>query len=203
MLKKSVVYLSVLLISCFIAGHASAGIKIPGRTGSLVNDYAGALSPETRTYLEKLLREKRGNNFTGTEIIVSIFETMGDMRFHDFIDAYARKWRRPYLLENENQIHLILIMKKGKLSLAAGVPLRKIMTAEVIDDILNKVVSPELKNGNYDEGIKKGAEAILDVLNRSDLPKNYSFIYARAAFGLILLTLALIAAVIIRHKVKI
>jgi uncharacterized protein len=187
-------FLFTSLTVCFIVTVSGAEIKVPGRTNSLVNDYAQVLSSEARAYLQKLLNETRGADFTGTEIEISTFKTLGGMPFDHFMQEYARRWRRPVLLENDNRIHIVLISGEQKVRMGVGKYVQEIITTDIAKDIMDNVMIPEFAKGNYDEGFKKGAGAIIELLNKGNLPKSRAFMYAKI---LVRITLLIIFATVI------
>ncbi|MFA6143009.1 MAG: TPM domain-containing protein [Candidatus Omnitrophota bacterium] len=199
-MKKLTALLVVSLGLCFIAAVVLAEVKIPGRTNFLVNDYAGVLSAQTKAYLEKLLRDTRGNDFTGTEIVVSTFETLDGMPFEQFMQEYAKKWRRPALLENDNRIHIVLIVKEKKMRIGVGRYVQHIITAEITRDIMDDVIALELRNENYDEGLKKSVETVAGRLKEGNLPKSYTFLYAKRLFLLLILAIFVLAIVLVTRR---
>lgn len=200
MIKIKVALVSILAGLWLISTTAQAEIKIPGRTNSLINDYAGVLSPETKIYLEKLLRDTRGNDFTGTEIEVSTFKTLDGMPFEQFMQEYARKWRRPVLLENDNRIHIVLITGEGKLRMGIGRYVQHIVTMTAARNIIDNVISPESRNGDYDNALKKGVEAIIGLLKEGGLPKSYAFVYAKCLSALLILLISALAILLISRQ---
>lgn len=201
-MKKLIMLLIVSLGLCLIAMAAPAEAKMPGRTNFLVNDYAGALSPETKAYLEKILRDTRGSDFTGTEIVVSTFETLDGIPFERFMHEYAGKWRRPVILENDNRIHIVLIVGEKKMRIGVGKYAQSILTVEITRNIMDDIISPELINENYNDGIKKGVEAIIGRLKEGKLQKSYAFRHAKRLFALILLVISALIVLLVVSRLR-
>lgn len=201
MVKRAAVFASILAGLLLISSLVQAEIKVPGRTGSLVNDYAGVLSADTKVFLEKILRDLRGDNFTGTEIEVSTFKTLDGMSFEKFMPEYAGKWRRPVLIENDNRIHIVIIVEDGKSRMGVGRYLESAVTPDISKHIMSGIMVPEFEKGNYDEGVKKGIGEIIDVINKSKLPRSYGFLYVKRflVFGMLLI-LAILILLILRRK---
>ncbi len=189
-MKRLCVFLSILLGLSLITTLAMAEIKIPGRTKFLVNDYTGVLSQETKAYLEKLLSDVRGNDFIGTEIEVTALKTLDGMPPDYFMQEYLKRWRRPFPLENDNRIHIILMLSENKIRIGIGRYLQHVLTQQDAKNIIEKVILSEFKYGNYDAGIKKGVEAIIGRLKEGGLPKSYTFVYVKRLFLLIILVIS-------------
>lgn len=199
-MKKVFVFFVILILS-LVSAAIAVDVMALGRSNSLVNDYAGVLSPGTKVYLEKLLHDIRGNNFTGTEIEVTTLKTLNAIPLESFMQEYVKRWRRPFLLENDNRVHIILILSENKFRMGIGRYLQHMLTQQDAKNIAESVIFPEFKYGNYDAGIKKGIEAIINILNKSKLPKNYTFVFFKYLFRLTILVIAAFTAIfLIRRK---
>ena len=203
MIKRTAIFASILMSIFFtLSAAAQAEVKIPGRTKFLVNDYAGVLSPETNAYLEKLLSDLRGKYFTGTEIDVSTFKTLYGMPIDSFMYEYLRKWRRPFPLENDNRIHVILMISENKMRIGIGRYLKNIITKTDAKNIMDTVMVPEFRSGNYDSGIKKGVQIIVDILNKNKTPKSIFFTYVRRLFVPAIVIMVILAIILIQLRYK-
>lgn len=199
MMKRSFVFLSILLGLSLIATLAMAEIKIPGRTKFLVNDYAGVLSAETKARLEKLLRGVRDTDFIGTEIEVSTFKTLDGASFEDFIREYARKWRMPMLIESYHRIHVVVIVDDHKMRIGVGRSLDNVITKADTNKIMRDMVA-EFGSKGYESGIIKGVDAIIGFLKKGNMPKIYTFAYVRRLFMALILIISVLVIVFLARR---
>jgi uncharacterized membrane protein YgcG len=171
-MKKIICVCSILITICLISGIGSAAVSIPGRTKTLVNDYAGVVSPEVKSYLENLLGALKADKRKGTEIVVTTIKSLEGMPFDQFIEGYSRRWRQSFLVEKDNRIHIIIIVNDQRMRIGVGLFVRNIITPDKVREIMAIMISGFSK-GDYNEGIKNGTETIVKILNQANYP-NYS-----------------------------
>lgn len=156
-MRKAVVILFVL------AGFAVQGQsqlkngKFPEVDGS-VNDLGKVFSSVEERALEDLIsnyQEKTGREISlATVKSIRPYKSMGE-----YAAALANHWEVGD--ETKNNGLLILLNKPDrKIWIATANETQKVLPDELCKSIIEKVILPELKGGNYYKGIKKGLEEI-------------------------------------------
>ncbi len=178
-----------------IAFTVFAEINIPGRTDRWVNDYAGVIDENTKIYLEKIASSIKQKTPEPVEVIVTTFKSLGEREFEDFSREYGEKWRLAKRGRRDNGVIILVIIDDRRVAIGVGKNLEGILTQRVTNDIIQDTILPYFREGNYSEGIKKAAEAIIAILDKAEIPTgNNTLIVLGAATlaGLIIVTLFLL-----------
>lgn len=182
MIKSSRVVLSVLLIVLLSSATAMAVVDLGGRIESLVDDRAGVISKDAKEYLSTLLPAFRGKDFGGTEIVITTFDSSPGMTFDQFMNLYALRWRRPSIIESDNRVHIVLMVKDKEVRMGVGRYLQEIMPPAVANYIISEIIMPEVKVGDYDSAMIAGVEAVIRVVEGAKLPRSRLLSNARVIF---------------------
>lgn len=161
MLKK-ITLLIILFNTCFLL--AQSGFTIPKRPAieTSVYDYANVFSPTQKQALEQKL--VRYSDTTSTQIVVA---TVGSLNGDD-ISLVGTNWAHNWGIgqqKEDNGIFILLALEDRKIDIATGYGIEYLLTDLLAERIINRVMIPEFKNGNYYSGIDKGCTAIFQVLN--------------------------------------
>jgi len=164
-LKKYIFTYSLLLF--VIAGFttASAQYKIPEKPSlneqTSVYDYIDLLNQSQ----EILLRSKliRYADSTSTQIVVVIISST---RGED-ISFLGAKWGQKWGIgqaDKDNGILITLAKDDRKIDINTGYGIETIVTDRMAERIINRIMVPQFKNGNYYEGLDQGADALFAAL---------------------------------------
>lgn len=151
-MKKFVIFF-IFLFPIGVLSYAS-----PGRPTGFVNDFANIISPTVRADLENKL------SGSGLEIAVVTVSTLGD----ETIETYAVKLFEEWGIGNEekdNGVLFLIAPTERQVRIEVGYGLEGVLTDAQSNGIIQKIVIPEFKNNNLEEGIVKGSEAIIAVVS--------------------------------------
>ena len=163
--KKALAALALFVMLFSVLGKAMAAEEIPGRTKNLVNDYAGIIDDDIKRRLEMELGEFKRNK--GVELIVSTFVSLNGRDFESFVSKYIVKWRLSPFIENDKRMHIIIVLREGKVRIGVGRGVEKIMKADLTSSILSKEMLPEFDMDLYGPGVEKGVGGIIKIFNES------------------------------------
>lgn len=159
---KRVIFLakSIFLLAILIPVNSFAYTS-PGKATGYVNDFANVMSPETKINLETSLSNLNSSN--NIKIAVVTIPSLGD----ENIETYAVKLFEEWKIGNkglDNGALLLVSMGDRKVRIEVGYGLESVLTDTQSNYIIQKIIIPEFKNGQYEQGIVAGANAIVGVL---------------------------------------
>jgi len=137
----------------------SAARDIPNYRG-FVSDYAGLLSGSERTALEMKLREF--NTSTTTQIAVLTVNSLEGETIEDFAIRVAEKWKVGQKGLDNGAI-LIISKTDHRLRIEVGYGLEGIIPDIIAGRIIDNIIVPEFKAGNFSGGIDRGVEAMMSA----------------------------------------
>lgn len=150
----------LLLQLLVMAGLAQGEPKFPPLTGRIV-DEAGLLTPADRGEILELLRGLEGK--PTDQVVVYTTRSLQGYEIEDFGYRLGRHWRIGQQGVN-NGIVLIVAPTERKVRIEVGRGLEPIMTDLMSGLIVNNVVLPAFRRGEFSAGIKAGVRDIRDVL---------------------------------------
>ncbi|MBA1376637.1 TPM domain-containing protein [Pseudomonas brassicacearum] len=154
----------VLLLWVF-AITAQAELKFPALTGRVV-DAAQLLDPSVRTQLDAQL--KAHEQATGEQVVVVTLANLQGASIEDFGYQLGRHWGIGQKDKNNGAL-LIVARDDRKLRIEVGYGLEDRLTDAQSSVIINQVITPAFKTGNFNKGISDGVAAMLVVLGGSSL----------------------------------
>ncbi len=137
--------------------------KVPKKPDILypVYDKVGLLSDSEREILnQKLIKF---SDSTSTEIEVIIIPTTGGEDVNYLATLYGEQWGIGQKDLN-NGIVFLIATEDRKMSIQQGRSVEKYLTASVAGQIIDYLVTPYFKQGQYYEGINRGTSAIMDAV---------------------------------------
>jgi len=185
-MKKSFIVTAVLLL--LYAQQSTALMDIPGRTNHWVNDYAGVIDINTKTFLEKTISSVRQKTPDNIEIIVATFPDTGGWEINKFAQQYFNNWGSTKT-GRDNGVVILIVVNDGQIQIGVGKNLAKILPDSVIDGIVAEDMIPYLRKGDYSTGVKKASLRIISILEGADIPHS-SAVYVWRALLLALILLA-------------
>lgn len=158
MVGKRVGNLSIpfLFLSLLVIAIAAAR-EIPDYQG-FVSDYANLLSSSEKNSLEMKLREF--NSSTSTQIAVLIINSLQGDPIEDFGIRVAENWKVGQKGLDNGAI-LIVAKDDRRLRIEVGYGLEGVIPDIIAGRIINNIIVPEFKAGNFSAGIDRGVEAIM------------------------------------------
>src|SRR5690606_9198460 len=154
---------SSLLLALFTVSLESTQYPIPERptVQTSVYDYVDLLSgPQAKALEEKLIRY---SDSTSTQIVVAI---IGSAQGED-ISYLGAQWGQKWGIgqaDNDNGILVLLARDDRRIAINTGYGVEATMTDLMSKRIIESVIIPEFKKGDYYSGLDKGTDAIFKVL---------------------------------------
>ena len=142
------------------AGGVWAALVFPTLSGRVV-DGAGLLDTATRAQLEQLL--KGHEQSTGEQVVVVTLASLQGQSIEDYGYQLGRHWGIGQQ-GKDNGALLIVAPQERKLRIEVGYGLEGRLTDAQASVIINQVITPAFKSGDYAQGISEGVAAILQVL---------------------------------------
>lgn len=158
-------YISILIAVLFVQvvfGQFDIPKKPDFQTS--VYDYAKVLSDNEKATLENKLIKY--SDSTSTQIVlITIEELKGEN-----INILAANWGHSWGIGQEkedNGIVVLLAKEDRKIAIQAGYGIEHLLTDALSKRIIEQVIIPEFRKGDYYAGLDKGTYAIFEVLNGS------------------------------------
>lgn len=129
-----------------------------------VYDYAKILSESEAKQLENKL--VRYSDSTTTQIVFISIESLNG----EYIGTLTPKWAHEWGIgqkKEDNGILILLAKNERKIWIAPGYGVEDKLTAGINGQIIDHIILPEFKAGNYYSGLDKGADAIFEILKGS------------------------------------
>ncbi|VVN98113.1 TPM domain-containing protein [Pseudomonas fluorescens] len=154
----------VLLLWVF-ALTAQAELKFPQLTGRVV-DNAGMIEPSVREQLTQQLNAHE--KATGEQLVVVTLPDLQGTDIADFGYQLGRHWGIGQKDKNNGAL-LIVARDERRLRIEVGYGLEERLTDAQSSVIINQVITPAFKAGNFSKGISDGVAAMLVVLGGNPL----------------------------------
>lgn len=151
-----IVFLSLASLQAFSQDFPA--LPLPAR---LVNDYAGLLQGQEQSYLENKL--KNYFDTTSTQIAVVIMsEVPNGYDYSDYAERLAETWKIGEKGKN-NGVLLYVALKEKKIWIATGYGMEGALPDATVKVIIDKIIVPDFKTGQYLKGLDKGTDAIMQA----------------------------------------
>ncbi|WP_433861294.1 TPM domain-containing protein [Pseudomonas thivervalensis] len=160
-----VLKVGLVLLLWVLAFTAQAELKFPALTGRVV-DAVLMLEPSVRTQLDAQL--KAHEQATGEQVVVVTLADLQGSSIEDFGYQLGRHWGIGQKDKNNGAL-LIVARDDRKLRIEVGYGLEDRLTDAQSSVIINQVITPAFKTGNFNKGISDGVAAMLVVLGGSPL----------------------------------
>lgn len=155
--------LAALLLA--FAGAAAHAQDYPPRPDGPVYDGAGILSEATKAQLDSELRTY--NAETGRAIIVATVPSLGGASIETYATTlFTDKWG---IGGKERDMGLLLLIapNERRMRIEVGYGLHGYFGGIMAGRVINDVIAPRFKEGNFDAGVTDGVAAILAHLAKS------------------------------------
>ena len=155
-------WLAALLLAL---GGAAQAQDYPPRPDGPVYDGANILSPETVAKLDAELRAY--NAETGRAIIVATVPSLGGASIETYATTlYTDKWGIGGA-QRDAGLLLLIAPNERKLRIEVGYGLHGYFGGIMAGRVINDVITPRFKEGNFDAGVTDGVAAILAHLAKA------------------------------------
>ncbi len=155
-MKRLPVILGLLLCLCLCATAAEV---IPPKPEQYFNDYAHVVSPGTAQRLNQELEDFEKQ--TSSQIVVVVYPKMqSDSSIEDYTVRVFQNWK-PGLKDKDNGAILFVFVEDHKMRIATGYGLEGALPDAICKRIIDEVIAPRFKQGDFDGGLSAGVDAIL------------------------------------------
>jgi uncharacterized protein len=153
----------LLLLLLALALPLQAAPEFPALTGRVV-DQAGLLSQQARSELSAMLAEHE--KATSNQLVVVTLKSLQGNDIADYGYQLGRHWGIGQEGKN-NGVLLIVAPQERKVRIEVGYGLEGTLTDAISHDIIQSVILPQFRQGDYPQGIRNGTAAILNALGGS------------------------------------
>ena len=158
-MKNSLKILLGILI--FLSASIAFAYQSPGRPQGLVNDFAKILTADEKVFLETKLSLFNAN--TSVEVAVATVPTLGG----DTIENYAVKLFEEWGIGKKRSDSGLLILvapTEREARIEVGYGLEPTVTDIAANNIIEDVMVPFFRDGEYFQGIDKAADAVIGLV---------------------------------------
>jgi uncharacterized protein len=153
------------LLLCW-AFAAFADVAVPPLTGRVV-DQTGTLSSDTVASLTQKLKDFEARK--GSQIAVLIVPTTAPETIEQYSIRVAEAWKVGRKKVDDGAI-LLIAKNDHKLRIEVGYGLEGALTDVTAQRIIDEVITPKFKSGDFTGGISDGVDRIVGVVNGEPLP---------------------------------
>ncbi|SNR62794.1 uncharacterized protein SAMN06265371_10783 [Lutibacter agarilyticus] len=195
-------YVSVLIAVLFV--HLAFGqFDIPKKPDfqTSVYDYAKVLSENQKATLENKLIKY--SDSTSTQIVLITIESLKGENINILAANWGHKWGVGQEKE-DNGIVVLLSRDDRKIAIQTGYGIEHLLTDALSKRIIQQVIIPEFKKGDYYAGLDYGTYAIFEVLNgsyKNKQPQNKNG-KEGLPFGVIIFIIFIILMIVFSKKDK-
>ncbi|UAY52707.1 TPM domain-containing protein [Ferruginibacter albus] len=148
-------------------------LKGPPSQQKLVNDYSNVLTADQKQSLENKL--DAFDDSTSTQVAVVIIPSLGDYDVSDYGVKLLRAWGIGNK-EHNNGVLLLINTEQGnhRINITTGYGVEGALPDITCKQIIDEIITPNFKGGDYYEGLEEGTDAILKATKGEyQAPENY------------------------------
>jgi uncharacterized protein len=155
----------VALMLCWV-GAAAADVAVPPLSGRVV-DQTGTLSASDITALTQSLKDFEARK--GSQIAVLLVPTTAPETIEQYSIRVAEAWKVGRKKVDDGAI-LVVAKNDHKLRIEVGYGLEGALTDVTARRIIDEIITPKFKAGDFAGGISAGVDRILGVIDGEPLP---------------------------------
>lgn len=163
---RSIRALFALFLLFFIPCIALAQVPIPALK-SHITDTTGTLSPHDRERLDAELEALQRTK--GAQIVVLIVPTTGGETIEEFALRVAETWQIGRV-GTDDGIVFVVAKNDRRMRIEVGYGLEGVVPDAVANRIMDELVTPEFRAGNFTNGIQNGVQALTALVRGEPLP---------------------------------
>lgn len=161
----SVAALLALIVLPLSGALAQSTPEFPELSGRVV-DKAGILSPTTESQITQMLQAHEQG--TTEQVVVVTLPDLQGYPIEDYGYQLGRHWGIGQKGEDNGAL-LIVAQKERKIRIEVGYGLEGRLTDAASATIINQIMTPAFKQGEFEQGIGKGVAAMVQVLGGEPL----------------------------------
>jgi uncharacterized protein len=160
----------------------ASALEVPVLSGR-VNDYADMISPETERNLEEKLRAFEVSD--STQVVILTVNSLEGEALEEYSIRVAEKWKIGQA-RKDNGVLLLVSKNDRRMRIEVGRGLEGVLTDLLAGRILDSIITPRFKEGDFDRGFTNGTGAIIeacrgefkaDTVTPSDSDTNETVLY--------------------------
>lgn len=165
-MSRALAALRVLLLAlaALLLPAAASAQDYPPRPAGPVYDGADMLSPATEAALDARLRDY--NRETGRAVVVATVPTLNGQPIEPYATGLFAEWGIGGAQRDQGLL-LLIAREDRKLRIEVGYGLHPYFGGIMAGRVINDVITPRFKAGDFDGGVNAGVDAIIEHLNRS------------------------------------
>lgn len=148
---------SALIITGLLLASSAFAINLPEPIG-YVWDGIGKLSSQNVQEMSTIASQLSKRD--GAEVAVCLVDNMGGLTVEDYSIKLAQKWKVGKKGKN-NGIILLVAKQERKIRIEVGYGLEGVLPDAKAGNIISQIISPRLKSGDWDGGIRAGFNEIV------------------------------------------
>ncbi len=162
--KKYLLFLQTLTLLLTFNVSVFSQLDIPPKPSLQTSVYDGAkiLTGQEKTALEQKLINY--NDTTSTQVVVATINTLNGEEIAFYAAQWAQKWGIGQKKE-DNGVFVLVAKKERRLTIATGYGVEHLLTDAMSKRIIENIITPQFKQGNFYEGLDKGTSAIIQILS--------------------------------------
>jgi uncharacterized protein len=145
----------------FFAAIALAAPNYPALTGRIV-DQAGILQASTKAGLQSKLKDLEDKS--GIQLVVATIKSLEGQDVESYANGLFRFWKLGEAKKNNGVLFLVAPGDR-KMRIEVGYGLEGTLTDALSKVILTSAVAPKFKAGDFNAGVERGVEGIIEVLS--------------------------------------
>ena len=158
--KSKVIHFAAVLFILF-SFTALQALDVPLLKGR-VNDYASMFSNEALSRIETKLKALEDTD--STQVVVLTINTLNGDVLEDFSMRVAESWKIGQA-GKDNGVILLIVKNDNRLRIEVGYGLEGVLTDAVCGRIIDSIMVPNFRAGNFDAGIENAIDAIVTIVN--------------------------------------
>jgi uncharacterized protein len=149
----------VLIFLFLFLSHSAHALEVP-KLGGYVNDYAAMISPSAKAELERELQTFEQTD--STQIVILTVPSLEGEPIEDFGIRVADAWKIGQKIK-DNGVIFIVSKQERKMRIEVGRGLEGRLTDLMSGRIIDLVVKPRFKRGDYDGGFIAAVSSMIDA----------------------------------------
>lgn len=196
-----ILYPASILFFIFLFTLSAHALDVPKLEGH-VNDYANMISPTTKAELEKELNSFEQTD--STQIVILTIPSLEGNVLDEFSIKAAEAWKIGQK-GKDNGIIITVAKQEKKIRVEVGRGLEGVLTDLAAGRIVDLVIKPSFKRGDFDGGFVAGVHSLIDATrgefkaDKNHLPKKkdnvHSFLTILIFGGIVLLFIGSISRI--------
>jgi len=154
-----------LLVLC--TATTAPGADIPYLMGR-VNDYAGILSESVTDSLGIILKDHEQR--TSNQVVVLTIQSLAGESIEDFANRVFNEWKLGQK-DRDNGILIVVVPDERRMRIEVGYGLEGVLPDIVAGRIIQNIMAPRFREGDYNGGITAGVEAVTGILEGGEEPE--------------------------------